>query len=200
MTQLQTGRFRRRASTVLVVAGLALMMSINAARSSGEGDVAPLLTGWMQGFVPAEKPRPAPEAAFIARDGSERRLADFRGRLVLVNLWATWCPPCIREMPALTRLQTRLGGDDFTVLALSQDFQGWRVMAPFIEKHDLATLPIYHDPKGKFARGMRTQGLPTTVLFDRQGRELGRLVGAAEWDSPETIALLRHYMAAKSGR
>ena len=148
----------------------------------------------MEGFAVAETPRPAPATRFNGRDGESYTLERFRGKVVLVNFWATWCGPCVREMPSLKRLQARLGGARFTVLALSQDLGGWARMTPFLERHGLGGLPAFHDPKAVTARAAEVRGLPTSVLYGADGRELGRLVGHAEWDSDEALALLRHYI------
>jgi thiol-disulfide isomerase/thioredoxin len=154
----------------------------------------PPLAGWMKNFTPVAAPAPAPEFRFQDRNLKSLGLGDFRDRLVLVNFWATWCGPCIHEMPTLVRLHQKLGGRDFQIVALSEDRGGWAVITPFVTKNNLATLPVYHDPGGKAARALGVKGLPTTILFDGSGRELGRLAGVAEWDSDEVVALIRFYM------
>lgn len=155
---------------------------------------APPRTGWMQGFTVAEAGPPAPATEFIGRSGESYTLENFRGKVVLVNFWATWCGPCVRELPSLKRLDARLGGDRLVVLALSQDRGGWDRIAPFWNKHGLHGLTAFHDPKARTARAAKVGALPTTVLYGRDGRELGRLTGHAEWDSGEALALLRHYL------
>ncbi len=161
---------------------------------SNESDHAnPPLTGWMKNFTPVAVSAPTPEFRFQDRNLKSLGLGDFRGRLVLVNFWATWCGPCIHEMPTLVRLHQKLDGKDFQIVALSEDRKGWAVITPFITKNNLAALPAYHDPGGKAARALGIKGLPTTILFDRSGRELGRLAGVAEWDSAEVVALMRYY-------
>jgi thiol-disulfide isomerase/thioredoxin len=155
----------------------------------------PALSGDMRKFELLPAPRPVPEIAFTTLAGEPTGLADFRGRIVLLNLWATWCGPCVEEMPSLERLQGKLGGDTFTVLALSSDRAGARVVEPFLEKLGLSALKPYLDPRGAATRALGVRGLPTTLLLDREGRELGRLEGAAQWDGPAALALLRHYLA-----
>ena len=124
--------------------------------------------------------------------GKTATLADFRGHVVLVNLWATWCAPCVKEMPSLERLQAKLG--DLKVLAISEDRQAATVVAPFIEKHGIEGLAIYLDPKNDVDHALAVGGLPTSFLIDRDGRILGELEGAAEWDSPAMVSLIEGYL------
>jgi thiol-disulfide isomerase/thioredoxin len=136
--------------------------------------------------------RGAPVALdFVDGAGMARSLADWRGRVVLVNLWATWCAPCVEEMPALDRIAARLGGPDFDVVAISVDRQGASVVQPFLGKLGLSRLAPYLDPSNAAVRVLGAPGLPVSVVLDREGRELGRVLGAAEWDSPAFEALLR---------
>jgi len=176
-----------------VVAVVVVISAVLYLRWGGPAAGLPI-TGWMQNFTPAVAIRPAPPSPFFAPGGERRTLADFRGRVVLVNFWATWCAPCLREMPSLRRLHARLAGPGFTVLALAQDLEGWSVIEPFIRRLGLGSLPVFLDRGGVFARDIEVNGLPTSILFDRSGAELGRLIGVAEWDSPEAVALLTYYI------
>ena len=143
-------------------------------------------------LTPLDPPRPAPELSVAARDGSLAQLADFRGHWLLINLWATWCAPCVREMPSLDRLQAKLG-DRLMVLAVSQDRGGAQVVDPFLAKLSLAALHIYLDPKAVLGKGLGARGLPTTFLVDREGLVRAQLEGAAEWDSPAMLAAFERY-------
>jgi thiol-disulfide isomerase/thioredoxin len=143
-------------------------------------------------------PRPAPELGFTTRDGTPRRLADFRGRVVLVNLWATWCGPCVEEMPSLDRLQAKLG-PALAVLAISEDRPGESVVAPFLAKLKLDHLAVYLDPANGAIKAFGVQGLPTSFLITRDGRVRAMLEGATAWDNPEMIAKLRPYLEAPAG-
>jgi thiol-disulfide isomerase/thioredoxin len=142
-------------------------------------------------FTRPPEPLPAPDIAFTDLQGAAKNLSDFRGRVVLINLWATWCAPCIEEMPSLIRLQEAVGRRDFLVLALSSDRGGARVVGPFVERHGLERLAVHLDPKGTATRALGARGLPTSILVDRAGREVGRMLGAAEWDSPPLLDLVR---------
>jgi thiol-disulfide isomerase/thioredoxin len=149
-------------------------------------------------FSLLDPPRPAPELGFTSRDGTPRRLADFRGRVVLVNLWATWCGPCVEEMPSLDRLQAKLG-TALTVLAISEDRPGESVVAPFLEKLKLGHLAVYLDPKNGALKAFGVQGLPTSFLIGRDGRMRAMLEGSTDWDTPAMIARLRSYIDAAPG-
>jgi thiol-disulfide isomerase/thioredoxin len=145
-------------------------------------------------FVPSE-PKPAPELSFLDAEGNEVSLEDFRGKVVILNLWATWCAPCRKEMPSLDRLQAALGEDGLQVLPLSLDRGEVDQIAAFYDEVGLTTLPIYRDPKAAAGRALGAYGLPTTIVLDREGREVGRLLGPAEWDGEEAMTLIRAVLA-----
>ena len=126
-------------------------------------------------------------------------LTDFRGKVVLLTIWATWCAPCRREMPTLERLQAELGGPDFEVVALSIDRKGLPVVKEFYEELGLQQLGMYVDASGKASRELSALGVPTTLLIDRESNEIGRLAGPAEWDSPEMVSFIRGYIEQQSG-
>lgn len=141
-----------------------------------------------------DPPVAVPVLHFADGDGRPLSLADFKGRVILLNVWATWCVPCRKEMPTLDRLQAKLGGPDFQVIALSIDRQGMAVVQPFYRDVRLAALGIYIDQSGKATQLLHAVGVPMTVLIDRDGREVARKMGPAEWDSPEMIAIIRRYL------
>lgn len=148
-------------------------------------------------FIVHETPRPVPSIAFKDREGHERTLADFRDRVVLLNVWATWCAPCRREMPTLDRLQATLGGPEFEVVALSIDRAGLAPVARFFAEIGVSRLRVFIDESGKSVRELGAYGLPITILIGRDGREIGRLVGPAEWDQPEMVAFLRSHIEVR---
>ena len=148
-------------------------------------------------FARATKPKPVPELRFNDADGRAHTLADFRGKLVLLNIWATWCEPCREEMPALDRLQAKLGGERFLVVALSVDQQGPAIARRFYAETGIKALPLYIDPTAKAAFTVDAAGLPASLLIDRQGREIGRHLGAVKWDDAEVVERLRRAIAAE---
>jgi thiol-disulfide isomerase/thioredoxin len=150
----------------------------------------------MLGLILHAKPRPLPELTFV--DGGERRirLSDFQGKVILLNIWATWCPPCREEMPALDRLEARLGGPSFQVVPLSIDSGGAAPVASFYQAAGLESLGVYLDAAQGGMRKLSIVGVPTTLLIDRQGGEVGRVTGPAEWDEPEIVHIIEQLLAA----
>ena len=148
-------------------------------------------------FTVYPAPRPIADFEFKDREGKDLRLSNFKGRVVLLNIWATWCPPCRREMPTLDRLQGMLGGKDFEVLALSIDRAGVQAVEAFFMEINIRHLTLYIDQSGAAMRKLAIVGLPTTLLIDREGREVWRYAGAAEWDSDEWVKEIRKTIAEK---
>ncbi|KAB2919503.1 MAG: TlpA family protein disulfide reductase [Hyphomicrobiaceae bacterium] len=161
-----------------------------AAPPSGQGS-HPLSRGQMAAFVFKKTPEELGEVKFQDGTGTERTLAQWHGKVVLLNLWATWCAPCRKEMPALDRLQKELGSDSFEVVAISVDRTGLPGARKFLEETKVESLALYVDPTARLATTLRAVGLPATLLLDRQGREIGRLLGPAEWDSEDAKRLIR---------
>ena len=141
-------------------------------------------------FIVPDPPKPLPAIVFADGEGKTGSLADLRGKFVLLNIWATWCVPCRKEMPTLDRLQPKLGGPDFEVIALSIDRGGADAVRKFYAQIGIRNLAITLDAKGEAPFKLGTVGVPTTLLINREGQEIGRLIGAAEWDSPEMVEFL----------
>jgi thiol-disulfide isomerase/thioredoxin len=139
-------------------------------------------------------PTPAPEISFSDAAGNTLSLDDFAGEVVVLNFWATWCAPCVREMPALDRLQAAFADAPVTVMALSVDRGGAEDVEPFYAQHGIEHLGIFLDPDFSAPPTFSVASLPTTVVLDPEGRIVGRLSGPAEWDSEDAEALVRHYL------
>jgi len=152
--------------------------------------VNPFSKGTMATFVVRKSPREFANVEFRDASGNKLTLKDWRGKIVLLNLWATWCAPCRHEMPGLDRLQGAMGGDNFEVVAVSIDRKGVNAAQGFLDEIKTRNLKLYIDKSGRIARDTEAFGMPTTVLIDRQGKELGRMIGPAEWDSNQAKALI----------
>ncbi|WP_436081761.1 TlpA family protein disulfide reductase [Pararhizobium sp. LjRoot235] len=187
---------RRWMMLLLVVIGCAGLAGIFMLRSP----VAPALEGTPKGFVLNEVPSSLPEVQFTDDEGRPRALADFRGKVVLLNMWATWCLPCRKEMPTLDRLQAALGGGGFEVVALSVDRQGAEAVKTFYSEIGVRNLAVHVDASGQALSALAAVGLPTTILIDPEGRELGRLMGPAEWDAKDMVAFLKPIVERETGR
>ncbi len=170
-----------------VLAGIPVALALPA-RAAGE----------MDRFKKAKAPKPLPDLAFQDANDKPLRFADFRGRALLINFWATWCAPCVKEMPSLDRLQAKFPKDKFLVLPLSIDGPTRPKVAPFYKDQKLAHLGIYFDKGRKAMQGLDVSLLPTSILVDPMGREIGRLEGDADWDMPEGVALMKAAIASQS--
>jgi len=142
-----------------------------------------------QRFMRWSTPRDLPTLPFKGEADKALSLADFRGKVVLLNIWATWCPPCREEMPSLDRLNAKRGGADFEVVALSID-RDTALVESFYEEFGIETLRGYFDPSAQAPNLLRAPGVPTTLLIDRNGREIGRALGPAAWDGEQVEALI----------
>lgn len=178
---------------IALILSLAIIaVAVWYAQSARGADELPV-EGAMSGFT-VEKPRlPVKQGAFFDGSGNVRHFRDFGNRVLLVNFWATWCGPCVEEMPSLNRLQEELGGADFQVVAISTDAKGKDAVQPFLrDKLGLNALDIFLDPKMQLARSFGIKGLPTSFLIDAKGRLVGSFTGATDWSSDEAKALIRH--------
>jgi thiol-disulfide isomerase/thioredoxin len=156
--------------------------------------LAPLARGEVAAVGIAAQPKPLPELTFTDANGKIRTLADFRGRTVLLNLWATWCVPCRKEMPALDALQAKLGDERFEVVAINIDTRNLDKPKAWLEEAGIKKLGYYADSSAKVFQDLKAVGkafgMPTTLLIDPQGCELGALAGPAEWASEDAIKLV----------
>ncbi len=177
-----------------IFAGLVATLLVAIA---GSAEAEPPLVGDMVKFVPSAGDRTAPDTPFISATGDAIKLDSYRGKTVLLNFWATWCAPCVKELPALDRLNAELGaelgGDKFEVLLVSIDRGGRRVFEPFLEKLGIKSLASTADEKTALLRAFKAPGLPTSFLIAADGTIKGRLVGDAEWDSAAAKDLINYY-------
>ncbi|MFQ6551299.1 TlpA disulfide reductase family protein [Aestuariibius insulae] len=172
----------------------ALYMGLTAG-ANADPALEALKDGDMRKLVVHSEPAAMPEATFTGEDGSEMTLAEYEGQVVLLNFWATWCAPCRKEMPHLSELQTELGGSDFQVVTVATGRNPPEGMVRFLEEIGVDNLPLHRDPRQKLARGAGVLGLPVTVLLDREGREIARLQGDANWASDSAKAMIGAVMA-----
>ena len=170
------------------LAALALPAGALPVRAAGE----------MELYKKAATPKPLPDLSFQDADDKPLSFAEFRGRALLINFWATWCAPCIKEMPSLDRLQAKFPKDKLLILPLSIDGPTRSKVAPFYKDQKLRHLGIYFDKGRKAMQGLDVSLLPTSILVDPMGRELGRLEGDADWDMPEGVALMKAAIARQS--
>lgn len=174
---------RRRAA---LAAGGTLAAALIARKPLAEelDDAAKALT-------PTDPPVPAPNLVFVSADGVEHHLADFLGHGMVVNLWATWCVPCVEELPSLARLSKTLAPNDIAVLPLSSDRGGAPTVQAFFQQHGITGLPILLDPKSAATRSLHARGIPTSLIIDKKGREVARLEGSADWSTPMAAQLIK---------
>lgn len=156
-----------------------------------------LSTGTLAAFLIHPETKPLPDVAFADGEGKPLKLSDWKGRVVLINLWATWCAPCRKEMPDLAKLQRELGSDQFEVVAISVDRKGAEASSSFLKETGADALRLYVEPSTNIVGELQSAGLPATILVDRQGRELGRLLGPALWAAPEAVALIQAALALR---
>ena len=187
--------------------GFAGVYGLGGLKRGGSGDsacagavelarkIGPLAHGEVAALTMATSPLRLPDLAFEDADGKPRKLSEWRGKTVLVNLWATWCVPCRKEMPALDSLQTKLGGKDFEVLAINIDTRDPEKPKNFLKEANLTRLAYFTDTKAKVFQDLKNigkaLGMPTSVLVDAQGCEIGTIAGPAEWASEDAMKLIK---------
>lgn len=170
-----------------------LSLGANAA-AADTAAIEALRTGDMQKLSVID-PVALPDATLTDIDGATHSLGDYRGKIVLLNFWATWCAPCRKEMPALDRLQAAAGGDEFAVVTVATGHSPVSAMRGFFADQGVKNLPLLVDADQSFSRANGVVGLPTTLILDRDGNEIARMVGPAEWDGPDARALVAGLVA-----
>ena len=173
----KTTNYRAVVLVFLAVAGLLILFSLK--QNNLYLNYSPLKTGLS-----------APNFTFPGRDGKMVSLSDYRGNVVLVNIWATWCPPCVDEMPSMERLYKELKGEDFEILAVSIDSLGPKAVAPFMKKYNLS-FPALMDPDGTIQTLYQTIGIPESFIVDQEGILIKKIIGPRDWATPEVIGFFR---------
>jgi len=182
----------------------ALAQSPCAQALASSSKIAPLVKGEVGALIVATRPLPLPDLAFQDAAGAPRKLSDWKGRTVLLNLWATWCVPCRKEMPALDNLQGKLGSKNFEVVAVNIDTSGPDKAKAFLKDANLSRLDFFADQKAKVFQDLKSAGLalgmPTSVLVDPQGCEIATIAGPAEWASDDALKLIRATLGSAAAR
>jgi thiol-disulfide isomerase/thioredoxin len=177
------------------LAALILGMAAAACNpSTAQTGLARFAEGELEKLIVLEEPPAQPGIKFLNEAGERLTLERFRGKVLVLNLWATWCAPCVKEMPSLDRLQARLGSDRFEVVAITFD-RSLDDARAFYEEKEINALALYQDSSTAMAGLLGVAGIPVTVIYDPEGRELARLSNGAEWDGPDALTLFEAVLA-----
>ncbi|MFK5997150.1 MAG: TlpA disulfide reductase family protein [Rhodobacterales bacterium] len=176
---------------VMLYAALTLGANPVLAKPLNLSQIAALRTGDMQRLEIYSDPFEMPATGFLDENSNPVSLDAYKGKIVLLNIWATWCPPCLAELPSIDALQAELGGDDFAVVPVAMGRNPVVAIKKFYAKAGIKHLPILRDPKQKFARANGILGLPTTIILNEKGQEIARMIGDADWHSKEALTLIK---------
>lgn len=180
-----------RLAVLTIGAAILVIVAISRPHASVEADKCAEPGKQLAAFDAVSPPASMTETAFFDATGKPLSIADFKGRGVVMNFWATWCVPCVKEMPALSRLKQMVSGDGVDVLALSIDRAGAKIVKKFLKRNNISNLDILIDKKSAVMRKNKITGLPTTLLIDPEGMVRGRVQGKAEWDHPQVVSFLK---------
>jgi len=209
MSEFEAKPETRRSPTLIAIAMAGLLAVAAGIYLIGSGERKPeapaaapagkvtreLAKGSLTAFVVKARRLPVADVKFTDAEGRAKSLREWHGRVVLVNLWATWCAPCRTEMPSLAALEQQLGSKDFEVVAVSLDRKGAEAAGAFLKDTGATNLALYLDSSAASLDQLQAIGLPASVLVDREGNEIGRMLGPADWSSPEALALIRAAIA-----
>ena len=183
----------RKLKSILLYTALGLLANIGHAETV---DLEALRVGDMRKLTFHSAPIAGSDVAFMSEDGIEMTLADFNGKHIVLNFWATWCAPCRKEMPELSALQTDLGGEKFQVVTVATGRNPLPAMQKFFDEIGIDNLPLHTDARQSFARSMGVLGLPVTLIMDPDGNEIARLQGDADWHSDSAVAIITTLIAS----
>lgn len=184
---------RRKSISILLAAVIAMSGVVYLLTTRADAD-GPKFVGQMQKFTLADRTASRPQLSWLGASGQKISLSDFNGKVVLLNYWSTWCLPCRRELPSMDRLQAKLAGDNFTVIALNIDRGGKSDAQRVADSLTLKHLKLNLDPRNITVAKLGLRVMPTSYLFDRTGRLIGTMEGEAEWDTAEAINLIQYYI------
>ena len=179
---------------VLAVAAAGGYVYLSGSDDAPTSSSQPPISGSVQNFTPLPEPVPMPQIAFETESGDAKTMADLQGGLVVVNFWATFCGPCLRELPSLEALASEFADDGVTVALLSHDHEGWEQINTFLARLNIETPQSYLDVAKKLGNELGVSSLPVTAIVNAEGDIVGAVTGPAEWDTPEAFALIRHYL------
>lgn len=174
---------------MLIAGALAIFLVVVQSCSQPKTGLDAFAKDSLKKLTALEAPPAQPSMTFKNLDGAEMKLSDYKGKTILVNIWATWCAPCIAEMPMLDALQAKKGGDTFEVVTISLDRTAQEAEAWF-QKNNITNLPLWHDSSYGVSGKLDLPGLPTSIFYNAQGREIARIPGEVDWTSPEALALV----------
>lgn len=180
----------RRTGFALLYTAFAVLANLGTAATADPEALAALREGDMRKLAFHEAPQRGSDVAFVSQDGGEMTLADYAGRHVVLNFWATWCAPCRKEMPHLSALQEAMGGPEFEVVTVATGRNTEEGMRRFFEEIGVDNLPLHTDPRQALARDMGVLGLPVTLILNPEGQEIARLQGDADWSSDSARAIV----------
>ncbi|MEJ6747786.1 MAG: TlpA disulfide reductase family protein [Yoonia sp.] len=183
----------RKLKSILLYTALGLLANIGHTETA---DLEALRVGDMRKLVFHSEAIAGTDVAFLSEDGTEMTLADFNGKYITLNFWATWCAPCRKEMPELSALQTDLGSDTFQVVTVATGRNPLPAMKKFFDEIGIDNLPLHTDARQSFARSMGVLGLPVTLIMDPDGNEIARLQGEADWSSDSAVAIITTLIAS----
>lgn len=173
---------------IFVVMALAIIMFGGTLGRLGRPEAVQVVA--IESLMKAEPARVLPEADLVAPDGAKTRLSAYAGKPLVLTFWASWCAPCLRELPTLARFKPRAEAAGINVATVSEDKEGAAVAKGYMDGNGLGALPLFVDPDGELAKALGVKGLPTTLIIDAEGREVARIQAEADWSGPDVVSVI----------